>query len=65
MVGIPRRLVYDDCFNVLKKRCNYYFKYPFRTPKVDSAGFIKTGKNNGGLKYGKIAGKPPNLIISI
>ena len=24
----------------------------FRTPKVDSAGFIMTGKNNGGLKYG-------------
>ena len=51
MVGIPRKLVHDACFNVLKKRCNYYVIYPVRTPKVDWAGFIMTGKNNGGLKY--------------
>ena len=34
---------------------------PVRTPKVDSAGFIMAGKNNGGLKYGGMAEKPPNL----
>ena len=38
-----------------------YTLYPVRTPKVDSAGFIMAGKNNGGLKYGRIAEKPPNL----
>ena len=30
-----------------------------RTPKVDSAGFIVADKNNGGLKYGGFAEKPP------
>ena len=33
----------------------------FRTPKVDSAGFMIAGKNNGGLKYGGFVEKPPNL----
>ena len=36
--------------------------YPVRTPKADSVGFIMTGKNNGGYKYGGITEKPPNLI---
>ena len=61
MVGIPRKWVHDACFNVLKKRCNYYVIYPDRTPKVDSAGIIMAGKKNGGLKYGGIAKKNPNL----
>ena len=38
-----------------------YMIYLVRTPKVDSAGFIMAGKNDGGLKYGGIAEKPPNL----
>ena len=38
-----------------------YMIYLVRTPKVDSAGFIMAGKNNSGLKYGKIAENPPNL----
>ena len=46
---------------LISKRCNYYFIYPVRTPKVDSAGFIMAGKNIGGLKYVGIAEKPPNL----
>ena len=54
MVGIPRKSVHDACFNVLKKRCNYYVIYPVRTPKVDSAGFIMAGKSNGGLKMAEL-----------
>ena len=38
-----------------------YMMYLVRTPKVDSASFIIAGKNNGGLKYGGITEKPPNL----
>ena len=38
-----------------------YMIYLVRTPKVDSAGFIMAGKNNGGLKYGGITETPPNL----
>ena len=29
--------------------------------KLTRRGFIMVGKNNGGLKYGGIAEKPPNL----
>ena len=61
MVGISRRRVHDACFNVLKKRCNYYVIYPVRTSKVYSAVFILAGKNNGRLKYGGIDEKSPNL----